>query len=282
MTATASDRKTARPVTPLGILVQQLENILQQAEAENLSPELKTSLQNAYHLAAGIDPYIERYSTPESEDLAKLAKKTQQEDWSKRFSDGETVRQLEQEMLSGQLEGQVLKMFVRMTGAKRILEVGMFTGYSALAMAEALPEDGLLVACEVDPYVTEFARECFQSSPHRDKISIAVAPALETLQKLAETRQSFDLVFIDADKKEYVDYFRLLLDADLLAPDGYICVDNTLLQGQVYANERQRSANGDAIARFNRIVAEDPRVEQVILPLRDGLTIIRRKDFSEQ
>jgi caffeoyl-CoA O-methyltransferase len=275
---TVSDKKTARPVTPLGILVQQLQNILKLAEAENISDQLKTSLQTAYHLAEGIDPYIETYSTQQSQALAALAEKTQREDWSKRFSDGETVRQLEQEMLSGHLEGQVLKMLVRMTGAKRILEVGMFTGYSALAMAEALPEDGRLVACEVDAYVAEFAKECFKMSPMGDKIFVEVAPALETLQKLAQAGESFDLAFIDADKKEYVDYFHLLLDTKLLASGGYICVDNTLLQGQVYLPPQQRTANGEAIAEFNRVVAEDPRVEQVILPLRDGLTIIKRLD----
>jgi caffeoyl-CoA O-methyltransferase len=275
---TLSDKKTARPVTPLGILVQQLQNILKLAEAENISDQLKTSLQTAYHLAEGIDPYIEEYSTQQSEALAALAEKTQREDWSKRFSDGETVRQLEQEMLSGHLEGQVLKMLVCMTGAKRILEVGMFTGYSALAMAEALPEDGRLVACEVDAYVAEFAQECFKMSPIGDKIFVEVAPALETLQNLAQAGESFDLVFIDADKKEYVDYFCLLLDTGLLASGGYICADNTLLQGQVYLPPQQRTANGEAIAEFNRVVAEDPRVEQVILPLRDGLTIIKRVD----
>jgi caffeoyl-CoA O-methyltransferase len=275
---TLSDKKTARPVTPLGILVQQLQNILKLAEAENISDQLKTSLQTAYHLAEGIDPYIEEYSTQQSEALAALAEKTQREDWSKRFSDGETVRQLEQEMLSGHLEGQVLKMLVRMTGAKRILEVGMFTGYSALAMAEALPDEGRLVACEVDAYVAEFAQECFKMSAMADKIFVEVAPALETLQNLAQAGESFDLVFIDADKKEYVDYFRLLLDTGLLASGGYICADNTLLQGQVYLPPQQRTANGEAIAEFNRVVAEDPRVEQVILPLRDGLTIIKRLD----
>lgn len=278
MIAKAIHKKTARPVTPLGILVQQLQTILKLAETETISAEPKTSIQKAYHLAAGIDPYIEEYSTPESEALADLAQKTREENWSKRFSDKETVRQLEQEMLSGHLEGQVLKMFVYMTRAKHILEVGMFTGYSALAMAEALPEDGRVVACEVDQYVADFARNCFNASPHGNKITVEVAPALETMRKLAEAGESFDLVFIDADKKEYTDYFHLLLDSRLLAPKGFICVDNTLFQGQVYLPAEERSANGEAIANFNRIVAEDPRVEQVILPLRDGLTVIRRKD----
>ena len=268
---------TARPVTPLGILVQQLEEVVQMAKEEQVSASLMASIQQVFDLAGGIDPYLEECTTSESPALAALAQKTATEDWSKRFSDGETVRQLEQEMLSGHIEGQTLKLFVYMTGAKRILEVGMFTGYSALAMAEALPEDGYMVACEVDQYVADFALSCFEESPHGSKIKVEVAPALQTLQKLADAQESFDLVFIDADKKEYIDYFRLLLDRDLLTPGGFICVDNTLLQGQPYLPPEQRTANGEAIAQFNRFVADDSRVEQVLLPLRDGLTIIRRK-----
>lgn len=269
--------QTPRPVTPLGILVQQLEQVVEMAEQTKVSASLMASLQQALALAAGIDPYIEECTTPESPALAALAQKTAAEDWSKLFSDQETVRQLEQEMLSGHIEGQTLKLFVYMSGAKRILEVGMFTGYSALAMAEALPEDGLVVACEVDQYVADFARACFDKSPHGSKIKVEVAPALETLQKLADAQESFDLVFIDADKKEYVDYFKLLLDRELLVPGGFICVDNTLLQGQPYLPPQQRTPNGEAIAQFNSFVANDPRVEQVLLPLRDGVTLIRRK-----
>lgn len=270
-------KKTARPVTPLGILVQQLEQILKQAKTEAVSDQLETSLTQAYHLAAGIDPYIESCTTSESEALANLVEKTQQEDWSQRFSDGETVRALEQEMLSGHIEGQLLKMLVSLTKSKRVLEVGMFTGYSALAIAEALPDDGYVIACEVDEYVAEFAINCFAASPHGKKIQVKVAPALETMQQLVAEGQTFDLVFIDADKSEYIDYFRLLLDSELLAADGFICVDNTLMQGQPYLSEQQ-TANGKAIARFNRFVADDPRVEQVLIPIRDGLTIIKRKD----
>ncbi|MBE9017032.1 SAM-dependent methyltransferase [Chroococcidiopsis sp. CCALA 051] len=277
MTIAPQKENTARPVTPLGILVQQLQQILELvAKEQNISLEVAAKIQQVWQLAAGIDPYIEAVSTEESAALAALAKKTCAEPWEKRFSDQETVRQLEQEMLSGHLEGQTLKMFVHMTKAKSILEVGMFTGYSALAMAEALPEDGRLVACEVDRYVADFAIDCFQASPHGRKISVEVAPAMETLQKLADGKESFDLVFIDADKKEYVDYFHLLLNADLVPSGGFICVDNTLLQGQPYLPPDQRTPNGEAIAQFNRIVAADPRVEQVLLPLRDGLTIIRR------
>lgn len=275
---TVMQRDTPKPVTPLGILVEQLQQTLELIEKDqSVSPAIAASIQQAYLLAAGIDPYLEAVTTQESPELAALAKKTSEEPWEQRFSDKETVRQLEQEMLSGHIEGQTLKMFAYMTKARRVLEIGMFTGYSALAMAEALPEDGRVVACEVDEYVANFAQACFSASPHGHKISVEVAPAMETLHKLATTQESFDLVFIDADKKEYVDYFNILLDTKLLASDGFICVDNTLLQGQVYLQPEQRTPNGEAIAQFNRVVAEDPRVEQVLLPLRDGLTIIRRK-----
>ncbi|MBD0386978.1 MAG: class I SAM-dependent methyltransferase [Nostoc sp. C3-bin3] len=269
-------RETARPITPHSILVAQLQQTLKLAEEKNIPVEILDSLRQGVQLAAGLDPYLDDYTTPESSALTALAQKTSIEDWSKRFSDGETVRQLEQEMLSGHLEGQTLKMFVHMTKAKRILEVGMFTGYSALAMAEALPSDGQLIGCEVDPYVAEFAQACFSESPHGDKIVVEVAPALETLYKLADRNEVFDLIFIDADKKEYVLYFQTILDSNLLTPDGLICVDNTLLQGQVYLPPEQRTANGEAIAQFNRVVAADPRVEQVLLPIRDGVTLIRR------
>lgn len=275
---TVMQRDTPRPVTPLGILVEQLQQTLELIEKDqSVSPAIAASVQQAYFLAAGIDPYLEAVTVQESSELAALAKKTSEEPWEQRFSDRETVRQLEQEMLSGHIEGQTLKMFVHMTKARRILEIGMFTGYSALAMAEALPENGRVVACEVDEYVASFALKCFSTSPHGHKISVEVAPAMETLHNLVTAGESFDLVFIDADKKEYVDYFNILLDTRLLASDGFICVDNTLLQGQVYLPPEQRTPNGEAIASFNRVVAEDPRVEQVLLPLRDGLTIIRRK-----
>ena len=267
----------ARPVTPLGILAEKLEKAVKLIEQAEISPEIAETIQQAYQLASGLDPYLEDCTTPESEALANLAEKTQKEPWNLRFSDGETVRQLEQEMLSGHIEGQTLKLFVQMMNAKRILEVGMFTGYSALAMAEALPDDGEIIACEVDEYVAKFARDCFDASPDGKKIKIEVAPALETMKKLADAGESFELAFIDADKKEYIDYFNLLLDRNLLADNGIICVDNSLLQGQPYLPENQRTANGQAIAEFNQVVANDHRVEQVLLPLRDGLTLIRRK-----
>ena len=265
-----------RPVTPVGIVASLLESLAEQVEKiDNLDQSFKAQLQQAYELANGLDPYLNLCTTPESPGLATLVKRTQSEDWSKRFSDGETVRQLEQEMLSGHVEGQFLKFLVHLTKAQRVLEIGMFTGYSALAMAEALPADGEVVACEVDAYVAEFAQKCFQESPAGHKISVKVAPALETMKQLAAAGEVFDLVFIDADKAGYIDYLDLLLTTGLLAPNGLICADNTLMQGQPYLSGTA-TANGAAIAKFNQALVDDPRVEQVLLPLRDGLTLIRR------
>lgn len=273
----AAPKKTARPVTPLGILVQQLQHLLDAARSEPVSAEFRSSLAASYQLAAGFDPYLERCTTAESAALTNLSRQTQAENWSQRFDDGETVRALEQEMLSGHLEGQLLKMLVAISRSQRVLEIGMFSGYSALAIAEALPADGYLVACEVDEYVSQFAMSCFAASPHGAKIQVKIAPAIETMRELIAAEESFDLAFIDADKDSYIDYCNLLLDTSLLAPNGFICVDNTLMQGQSYLSEQQRTKNGRVIARFNQYVIDNTRVEQVMLPVRDRFTIIRRK-----
>lgn len=221
-------------------------------------------------LADGLDAYLERCATPESPALARLAQRTSATDWVRRS--GGT---LEQEMLSGHVEGRTLNFLIRLAGARRVLEIGMFTGYSALAMAEAVPADGVVVACEVDADVAGFARSCFDDSPAGDRITVEVGPAMDTLRRLAAAGDAFDFVFIDADKAGYLGYLDLLLDSTLLTPGAVIAVDNTLMQGQPYTGVGV-TANGQAIATFNEAVANDPRVEQVMLPLRDGLTLIRR------
>jgi caffeoyl-CoA O-methyltransferase len=265
-----------RPVTPVGILAAKLESLVQQVKSlDTLDPTFLAELHQAYELANGLDPYLDLCTTPESPALAALVQRTQSEDWSKQFADGKTVKPLEQEMVSGHVEGQFLKFLIHLTKARRVLEIGMFTGYSALAMAEALPADGRVVACEVDAYAAEFAQKCFGESPAGHKISVKVAPAIATLKQLAADGEVFDLVFIDADKAGYLEYLDLLLTTDLLAPDGSIYADNTLMQGQPYLSGVD-TPNGNAIAKFNQAVADDPRVEQVLIPLRDGITLIRR------
>jgi caffeoyl-CoA O-methyltransferase len=256
-------------------LASKLDELAHRLAAQgSLDPVSRGQLQEVCELAAGLDPYLSRYTSPESAELVRLAERTQAEDWRGRSPAGLTG-QLEQEMLSGHVEGQLLKMLVHATGATRVLEIGMFTGYSALAMAEAMPTRGQVIACEIDADVAAFAQSCFDDSPAGEKITIRVGPALDTLVELAGTGRQFDLVFIDADKAGYAGYLNALLDRGLLAPHALICVDNTLMQGQPWLSA-PASPNGVAIAEFNETVAADPRVEQVIIPLRDGLTLIRR------
>ncbi len=264
-----------RPVTPLGILAAKLDGLAERLRAAaGIDPALIVELDDARALAGGLDPYLSRCTTPESPALATLVRATMDRDWSRRAG-GDVVVALEQEMLSGHVEGQVLKFLVHMTRARRVLELGMFTGYSALAMAEALPPDGRVVACEIDGDVAAFACECLAASSCAAKIDIRVGPAGATLERLAAADEQFELVFVDADKPSYQAYVDAVLDSGLLAPAGVIAVDNTLLQGEPYLPD-EPTANGAAIADFNPAIADDPRVEQVLLPLRDGLTLIRR------
>ena len=174
-------------------------------------------------------------------------------------------------MLSGQLEGTLLQVLVASLGAKRVLEIGMFTGFSALMMAAALPDDGTLITCDVNPQAIAFAKRYFARSPHGKKIEVREGPALETLKTL---RGPFDFVFIDADKPNYVNYYEAALA--LLAPNGVIAVDNVLWSGNVL-DPKADDENARAIVAFNRRVQEDARVTNVILTVRDGVTLIRKK-----
>ncbi len=274
-----TDRPTAappRPVTPVAILASLLQDVQTRLEATGADPSLRADLRRATALAAGLDPYLAACTTPESPALARLAGRTAAQDWDA-LGDRSRPGALEQEMLSGHVEGQLLKLLIRLSGARRALDVGTFTGYSALAMAEALPPGGQVVTCEVDERVAAIARQAFQHAPHGDRIALRLGPALDSLHALADEGATFDLAFLDADKGGYVEHLQVLLDRGLIGPGGLICADNTLLQGQAYLAD-DRSAAGEAIARFNRAVAADPRVEQVLLPLRDGVTLIWRTD----
>jgi caffeoyl-CoA O-methyltransferase len=265
-----------RPVTPVTIIAQHL--VYLRARATELAydePAFVALLDESARLAAGLEDYLAACSSPESPLRAQLAAETATHDWAHLHADGRTAVELEMEMLSGHVEGQLLNFLVRATKATRILEIGLFTGYSALAMAEALPAHGTLVACEIDAFAASVARSWFDRSPHGEKIQIELGPARRTLERMRDAGDRFDFVFIDADKPSYADYLELIVGSTLLEPHGLICVDNTLMQGQPYLSET-RTPNGQAIYEFNRLVANDARIEQVLVPVRDGLTLIRR------
>ena len=163
------------------------------------------------------------------------------------------------------IEGRFLQMLVRLSGAKTILELGMFTGYSALMMAEALPNDGQLITCEIDAKAAALARRYFAESPHGDKITIRMGPAFDTIKTLTGP---LDLVFMDADKGNYSNYYEACLP--LLKSRGLIVADNVLWSGKVLDPQ---DVNDHAIVAFNRLVQSDPRVENVCLTVRDGMML---------
>ena len=198
-----------------------------------------------------IESYAERVSAPHDPLLAELSA-------ASNAALGQTS------MLTGPVAGRFLELLVWFGRPQRVLEIGTFSGHSALAMAAALPEGGRIDACERDPERAAFAQQWFDRSPHGSRITLHVGPALETIARLEGT---FDFVFLDADKPAYVDYYEAVLPR--LSERGLIAVDNTLADGRVL--------DGDAaVASFNEHVAADPRTAQVLLTVRDGLTLIRR------
>lgn len=205
----------------------------------------------------GIEEYAVAHTTPPPPWLVALAEETQ-------------ANVPAPQMMVGGLEGRFLELLVFASGARRVLEVGTFTGYSALSMATGLPEGGRIVTCDLDPRALEVARRHIAGSPYADRIEIREGPALETIAGL---EGPFDLVFVDADKTNYVAYYEAVLPK--LAERGLIVVDNTLWSGAVL-DSSDTSADTEAIRAFNDHVRADPRVVCVQLTVRDGVTLIRR------
>lgn len=182
------------------------------------------------------------------------------------------VRQMNPRMCSGHLQGRVLSMIARMIQPQQILEVGTFTGYSALCFAEALPENGCVDTIEMDDELEDFIRDNFRNSPYENKINLYIGDALAIIPSL---EKMYDLVFLDAEKSQYTRYYDAVLPK--VKNGGYILADNTIWDGKVTQNVLSNDLKTREIIRFNDLIKADSRVEKVILPLRDGLTIIRKK-----
>ncbi len=216
-----------------------------------------------------LQEYIERYSSPENEALASITRSTYN-------------HVLNAHMLSGQVQGRVLSMLSHMIRPKRILELGTFTGYSALCLAEGLAADGRLITIEHNDELEETIRKNLSLSPLGEKIELIIGDAKEVLDRFAQRQKTatlkgeslFDLIFIDADKREYCAYLDLVLP--LVAEGGFILADNTLWDGHIVDPNYDKDKQTLGLRAFNEKVAADERLEQVILPLRDGLTLIRK------
>lgn len=210
-------------------------------------------------LPADLDAYVEAHAPEESELLAELRVRTRAElRWAN--------------MQVGRVEGALLRLLVGLSRAKNVLELGTFSGYSALCMAEGLPDDGKLVTCDIDPVATAMARSAWAKSPHGSKIDLRLGPALDTIATLRAEGRNFDLVFIDADKVNYERYYDAVWD--LLPQGGLVVADNTLWSGRVVSPQDDEDR---AIARFNERVHDDPRVDHVLLSVRDGIMLARKR-----
>jgi caffeoyl-CoA O-methyltransferase len=199
-----------------------------------------------------IQNYADAFSTPESALFAELARETR-------------ATQAEHRMMVGHIEGTLLSLLVRLSGARRVLEIGTFTGYSALSMASGLPDDGELITCDIDPGATAIARRYWDRSPHGRKIQLRLGPALDTIAALSAP---VDFVFIDADKPGYIGYWEAVVP--LVRSGGAILADNVLWSGRVLD---PTEPNDRALAAFNEHVRRDGRVAHVLLPIRDGITL---------
>ncbi|MBO8470599.1 MAG: class I SAM-dependent methyltransferase [Bacteroidetes bacterium] len=212
------------------------------------------------------EKYIREHSTPRGAALEWIEKQT-------------NIRTNHARMLSGAVQGRFLTMLVQMLGARKVLELGTFTGYSAVCLAMGLPEDGHLDTLEVNDELEDLVLEGFSRAGLSGKITLHIGDAVETLKRLSRDMHGagdlYDMVYIDANKREYCEYYELVFG--MVRPGGFILADNVLWDGKVFEDPMPQDRQTLGISRFNDMVASDPRVDSVILPLRDGLNIIRKK-----
>jgi predicted O-methyltransferase YrrM len=208
--------------------------------------------------------YIEDHASVPNEALEWVVKQTH-------------IRTNHARMLSGAAQGQLMRMLALMSGARRILELGTFTGYSAICHASALPEDGHLDTLELNDELEDLILEGFEKAGLADRISLHIGDCKETLSKMRSEMNGelYDIVYIDANKREYCEYYDLVFD--MIRPGGLILADNVIWDGKVCQNPLPQDKQTLSIVRFNDMVAKDHRVESVILPIRDGLNVIRKK-----
>lgn len=208
-----------------------------------------------------LEEYIDSHSTPELALLHELERETY-------------LRVLNPRMISGHIQGKLLEMLVRMINPKAILEIGTFTGYSALSMAAGLSDDGVIDTCEVDDELEEMIQSFFDRSEHAQKLNLHIGSAIDIAPKLG---RCYDMVFIDGDKREYSAYYNMLFDNNLVHSGSWILADNILWYGKVVEAVAKGDKQTQAIIDFNNLIIADPRVENVILPIRDGINLIRVK-----
>lgn len=208
-----------------------------------------------------LNQYIKDHSEKEDPILSALSRETH-------------LKMIHPRMLSGALQGQILESFSRMIQPESVLELGTYTGYSAICMSKGLTENGKLITVDIDDETAVLAKKYFTQAHLNDKIEIRIGDALEQIEQLKQAQASFDLVFIDADKSQYVEYYQNILP--MVKPGAYIIVDNVLWNGKVVEALDKKDLATKNILEFNRLVQDDEQVSNYILPIRDGMMIIRK------
>jgi len=245
------------------------------------SERIEGVAKELFCLIGGQDSYVTSVSNAGGPIMQAIQEKMGRTDWDALYKQGKTMFSYGPEMSTDPTEAQVVKMFTFMKGAKRVLEIGMFTGYGAAAIVEALPSDGECVSLDIDPFLKDWVFEVMSQFPEGKKHSVLVGPALDSMATLPAEKK-FDFVFVDANKSEYKRYVEILLERDLLNDNAMIAVDNTLYCGLPYMpaqydTQPKRRGFGEDIREFNEWLANHPQLMTVMLPIRDGVTLVRKR-----
>tara|TARA_A100001015_G_C14998202_1_gene717161 strand:+ start:1206 stop:2036 length:831 start_codon:yes stop_codon:yes gene_type:complete len=269
--------KNKRTVSPTSVLASRLRNLRQNIDmglctSKSISEELSMLIP----LADGLDEYIENHSSVESVGMKMINVTTMSHDWDKAVHEKKTQGILVSRMMSSPVSAQFLKMLVNITKSKIILEIGLFTGYTALAMAEGTEEDGRVISCEIDPYCASFTNNLLLNCKHGEKVEIRVGNALEIMNDLRDEKFKFDFVFIDADKTEYMLYLNSLIDLNLVDESSLLCFDNVFLKGSVFSDEKYEKKSTQTVRILNTYLA-GPKFFTTMIPLRDGMSLCKLK-----
>ena len=262
--------------SPYGIISERLKKLQKKMKEVSTDKNIISEIEKCISLSKNVEHYTEKCTTKPSKNLETISEFTFNHDWEDALKKKKSTGFLGSQMMCGHVAAQFLKILIDIMKARNILEIGMFSGFSTLAMAESLPPDGKIVACEFNPYAVRIAKKFFKRFCE-NRIIIEEGPAIETLIRLANAKAKFDFVFIDATKSQYPQYLKILVERKIVKKGSLICIDNTFLQGKVFSNYEKQDVSSKVMKKFNSEIAANPQYHTVMLPLRDGFTLLRVK-----
>ncbi|GFO21034.1 caffeoyl-CoA o-methyltransferase [Plakobranchus ocellatus] len=259
--------------------LKELEAGIQQAEASGtVAPEIIQKLSSARDMFHRRDEFTAQACCDHSTTCEKIEEETYTRDWKADFDQGKAPVEFGARYLCGKEVGQFLKSMVSIQRAKRILEIGLFTGYSALCMAEALPDDGELVSLEICEHLKNLAEDLMKESHHTKKIKIILGPAIESVKKMVESKEKFDMIFLDGDKADYIPLVKMIFEMDLLSAGGTLLIDNAYHMGGAF----DPSLNRPIPHQLRDCIKALPNVHAILLSMSDGIWMVRRMEDVER